>query len=50
MLRAEITPEDIWQETLWCSWRHREQQEWRNLAKVVANNDRHTRVHDAASE
>ena len=31
-LRAEITAEDIWQETLWCSWRDREQHEWRNLA------------------
>lgn len=31
-LRAEITVEDIWQETLWCSWRDREQHEWRNLA------------------
>ena len=31
-LRGEITAEDIWQETLWCSWRDREQHEWRNLA------------------
>lgn len=31
-LRAEITPEDIWQETLWCSWRDREQHVWRNLS------------------
>jgi RNA polymerase sigma factor (sigma-70 family) len=31
-LRAEVTAEDIWQETLWCSWRDREQHEWRNLA------------------
>lgn len=31
-LRAEVTTEDIWQETLWCSWRDREQHTWRNLA------------------
>jgi RNA polymerase sigma-70 factor (ECF subfamily) len=31
-LRAEVTAEDIWQETLWCSWRDRDQHEWRNLA------------------
>lgn len=49
-LRAEITAEDIWQETLWCSWRDREQHEWRNLAAwrswllTIAKN----RVRDAA--
>lgn len=31
-LRAEVTPEDIWQDTLWCSWRDREQHAWRNLS------------------
>jgi len=31
-LRSQISVEDIWQETLWCSWRDREQHEWRNLS------------------
>lgn len=31
-LRGQISVEDIWQETLWCSWRDREQHVWRNLA------------------
>lgn len=31
-LRAEISVEDVWQETLWCSWRDREQHTWRNLS------------------
>ena len=31
-LRAEASVEDLWQETLWCSWRDREQHEWRNLS------------------
>jgi RNA polymerase sigma-70 factor (ECF subfamily) len=31
-LRAQIAVEDIWQETLWCSWRDREQHEWLNLS------------------
>lgn len=49
-LRAEVSPEDIWQETLWCSWRDREQHEWQNLAAwrswllTIAKN----RVRDAA--
>ncbi|MCB9877554.1 MAG: sigma-70 family RNA polymerase sigma factor [Planctomycetes bacterium] len=31
-LRSEVSTEDVWQETLWCSWRDREQHEWRNLS------------------
>ena len=31
-LGAEASVEDLWQETLWCSWRDREQHEWRNLS------------------
>jgi RNA polymerase sigma factor (sigma-70 family) len=31
-LRSEVAVEDIWQETLWCSWRDRDQHEWRNLS------------------
>lgn len=31
-LRGEVSPEDIWQEALWCSWRDRDQHEWSNLA------------------
>lgn len=31
-LRAQVTVEDLWQETLWCSWRDREQHEWQNLS------------------
>ena len=31
-LRGQIAVEDIWQETLWCSWRDREQHQWRNLS------------------
>ncbi|MBZ0150298.1 MAG: RNA polymerase sigma factor [Planctomycetes bacterium] len=31
-LRAEAAVEDIWQETLWCSWRDRDQHEWRTLS------------------
>lgn len=31
-LRSEISVEDIWQEALWCSWRDREQHEWRSLS------------------
>jgi RNA polymerase sigma factor (sigma-70 family) len=31
-LRAEVSVEDIWQEALWCSWRDRDQHEWRNLS------------------
>lgn len=31
-LRGEVAVEDIWQETLWCSWRDREQHAWRNLS------------------
>jgi RNA polymerase sigma factor (sigma-70 family) len=30
-LRNIVSVEDIWQETLWCSWRDREQHEWRGL-------------------
>ena len=31
-LRSEVSVEDIWQETLWCSWRDREQHQWQNLS------------------
>lgn len=31
-LRGPISAEDIWQETLWCSWRDRDQHDWRGLA------------------
>jgi RNA polymerase sigma factor (sigma-70 family) len=49
-LRSQIAVEDIWQETLWLSWRDREQHEWRGLSGfriwllTIARN----RVHDAA--
>ena len=31
-LRAQVAIEDIWQETLWLSWRDRAQHEWRGLS------------------
>jgi RNA polymerase sigma factor (sigma-70 family) len=31
-LRGSVSVEDIWQETLWCSWRDREQHAWRGLS------------------
>ncbi len=31
-LRAQVAVEDIWQETLWLSWRDRAQHEWRGLS------------------
>jgi RNA polymerase sigma factor (sigma-70 family) len=31
-LATTLAVEDIWQETLWCSWRDREQHEWVNLS------------------
>jgi len=31
-LRGPISAEDIWQDTLWCSWRDRDQHEWRGLS------------------
>ena len=31
-LRGQVAVEDIWLETLWCSWRDREQHEWKNLS------------------
>jgi RNA polymerase sigma-70 factor (ECF subfamily) len=49
-LRAELAVEDIWQETLWQSWRDREQHAWTNLAAwrawllTIAKN----RIRDAA--
>jgi RNA polymerase sigma-70 factor (ECF subfamily) len=35
-LRAQVAVEDIWQETLWLSWRDREQHEWRGLSAFRA--------------
>lgn len=35
-LRTQVSVEDIWQETLWLSWRDREQHEWRGLASFRA--------------
>jgi RNA polymerase sigma-70 factor (ECF subfamily) len=49
-LRAELAVEDIWQETLWQSWRDRDQHAWSNLAAwrawllTIARN----RIRDAA--
>lgn len=49
-LRAELAVEDIWQETLWQSWRDREQHVWSNLSAwrawllTIAKN----RIRDAA--
>ena len=49
-LRGQVGVEDIWQDTLWCSWRDRHQHEWRNLSAwrmwllSIARN----RVRDAA--
>lgn len=49
-LERMVAVEDIWQETLWMSWRDREQHQWRNLATYrawllsIAQN----RVRDAA--
>jgi RNA polymerase sigma factor (sigma-70 family) len=49
-LRAELAVEDIWQETLWQSWRDRDQHAWSNLAAwrawllTIAKN----RIRDAA--
>lgn len=46
--RAELSVEDIWQETLWMAWRDRHQHEWTNLTRYrawllgIARN----RVHD----
>ncbi|MBM4061058.1 MAG: RNA polymerase sigma factor [Planctomycetes bacterium] len=31
-LRGQVAVEDVWQETLWCSWRDRHQHAWRNLS------------------
>lgn len=31
-LRGPLSAEDIWQDTLWCSWRDRDQHEWRGLS------------------
>jgi RNA polymerase sigma factor (sigma-70 family) len=31
-LRGAVSVEDIWQETLWCSWRDRDQHDWRGLS------------------
>ncbi len=31
-LRTQVSVEDLWQETLWLSWRDREQHQWRGLS------------------
>lgn len=31
-LKPVVSVEDIWQETLWCSWRDREQHEWQDIS------------------
>lgn len=31
-LRAQVAVEDLWQETLWLTWRDRDQHEWRGLS------------------
>lgn len=31
-LRNQVAVEDIWQEALWCSWRDRQQHQWRHLS------------------
>lgn len=48
-LRGTVSVEDIWQETLWCSWRDRAQHEWRGLAAFRAwlLSIAHNRVRDA---
>lgn len=48
-LRAQVSVDDIWQETLWCSWRDREQHEWENLAawRRWLLSIAHNRVRDA---
>jgi RNA polymerase sigma factor (sigma-70 family) len=46
--RAELSVEDIWQETLWMAWRDRHQHEWQSLSRYrswllgIAKN----RIHD----
>ncbi len=32
-VRAEVSVEDVWQETLWMAWRDREQHEWNSLSR-----------------
>lgn len=48
-LRAQVTIDDIWQETLWCSWRDRDQHVWDNLAawRRWLLSIAHNRVRDA---
>lgn len=35
-LRGAVAVDDIWQETLWLSWRDREQHQWRDLSAFRA--------------
>lgn len=35
-VRASISVEDVWQETLWMAWRDRQQHQWVNLTKYRA--------------
>jgi len=32
-VRAEVSVEDVWQETLWMAWRDRQQHEWQSLSR-----------------
>lgn len=34
--RAELSVEDLWQETLWMAWRDRQQHQWVNVARYRA--------------
>ncbi|MCA8977199.1 MAG: RNA polymerase sigma factor [Planctomycetes bacterium] len=49
-LRPVVSVEDIWQETLWCSWRDRDQHEWQNISawRRWLLSIAHNRVRDAA--
>ena len=48
-LRATVSVDDIWQETLWRSWRDRDQHDWQGLARFRSwlLSIAHNRVRDA---